>query len=161
MGSGVQEDREMREIKSKLWCKSDREWYEDFAITQDGEILLSVAGDEWVAPGRDNFEVVFFTGLKDKNGKECYSKDLFKCGDKVYRIEWIDEYLTFCPFTEQEWRWYQNGSNHFKYCWDDEEMRAGKRHFLSQFESWEIEVIGNIYENSVLLENKQLDTADA
>jgi len=92
------------------------------------------------------------TGLKDKNGKLIYEGDIVDIGGHGYRIEYIEGFMTFCPFTDQEWNWYKRGSNHFKYCMDGDDYRAGKNHFLFQYESYELDIIGNIHENPELLE---------
>jgi len=100
----------------------------------------------------DNFIVEQCTGLKDKNGKLIYEGDIVDIGGHGYRIEYIEGFITFCPFTDQEWNWYKRGSNHFKYCMDGDDYRAGKNHFLFQYESYELDIIGNIHENPELLE---------
>ena len=95
-----------------------------------------------------------WTGLKDKTGKDIYEGDIIRTDREIYRIEYIASFMTFCPFTQQHFDFYKNGSNHFKYCMDsgdDEDDEARKRHFLFQFDPYEIKVIGNIHENPELL----------
>lgn len=93
-----------------------------------------------------------WTGLKDENGKEVFEGDICLIYGLAYKIEYIKKYMTFCPFTKEQWQWYKDGSNHFKYCY--EESHQGENttlYFLSQLESYEIEIIGNIHENPELL----------
>ncbi|GAG85780.1 unnamed protein product, partial [marine sediment metagenome] len=81
-----------------------------------------------------------YTGLKDKKEKGAYGGDKIKFNGAVYRIEWVQDFLTWAIFTEQEWEWYKSGSNHFKYYRTDEE----RSYFLHELESYEFEIIGNI-----------------
>lgn len=62
----------MREIKFRVWDKVLQTWSKnsiDLAYTQDG-IISFVQGDR--------FELVQFTGLHDKNGKEIYEGYVLK-----------------------------------------------------------------------------------
>ena len=79
---------------------------------------------------RDNgrYEVIQFTGLKDKNGKEIYEGDIVK-GEKwgrIYEVRYDDEYGGFHPFVECDFE-------------------------ATSYYDHPLEVIGNIYENSELL----------
>jgi hypothetical protein len=77
-------------------------------------------------------KIMQYTGLKDKNNKEIYEGDIFHIGSKkiLYVVEWIDCGLKGRQIKNKSWI----GLDYWK---DD------------------IEVIGNIYENSELLgENK-------
>ena len=80
------------------------------------------------------FDVMQFTGLHDKNGKEIYEGDVVK--------NWRDEKL--CPV-----EWGTDG-------WMVRTSKQTSEHLKSYFYPQNGEVIGNIYENPELL--KQHDT---
>jgi hypothetical protein len=105
----------MREIKFRGW---------------DGERMLSPqdlsqSGDFWRWLGKQDVELMQYTGLKDREGREIYESDIVKEGDLIGVIGWHDDYARF-RYT------HETGS-------------AGLYCFYG-------EVIGNIYENPELLE---------
>lgn len=121
-----------REIKFRAWNKINKELESDPII--DGEngkmMAFSVLDAQFARHYRDDeVEIMQYTGLKDKNGKEIYEGDIIKGWkdshwhdgkDRVLKeVEWIDEL---------------GGFN------------------IIQIEMRECEVIGNIYENPELLE---------
>lgn len=85
------------------------------------------------------FELMQYTGLKDKNGVEIYEGDIVKC--KVYAID--NETFEIDDIGEV--------------VYDDDccayfiQFNEGYIHLTS---AWNLEVIGNIYENPELLEVK-------
>ena len=104
-----------KEIKIRVWNKIEK-------------VMFSIGSN----PNLTNYqttiyELMQFTGLKDKNGKEIYEGDIFKKSNYFYQVVFEDGMFGV---------WTKN------YGWK----------VLTKFKF--IEVIGNIYENPELL-NKQ------
>jgi hypothetical protein len=78
------------------------------------------------SPGR--YVIMQYTGLKDKNGKDGYHKDIVKQGKGLYTIEWQNE----------EARFWLAPLNH-----------SGTWLFMDLLPS--LVIIGNVYENPELL----------
>lgn len=84
----------------------------------------------------EEVELMQYTGLKDKNGKEIYEGDIYHVGDKNIR------YLVV---------WFDSG-------FEGKQLRSTS---YAGLKSWakDIEILGNIYENPELLEeNKWANT---
>lgn len=115
-----------REIKFRAWRKDKKEM-SYFHLTQgDG---YGVGGE--VFP---EYEIMQFTGLRDKNGKEIYENDLIKSpshNPPVMQIEFIEG--GFCA-TSPKFEGFPIDINHFY-------PSVGT----------DIEIIGNIYEHNELL----------
>lgn len=124
----------MRPIKFRSWDKDKKQMLSDVTATPQGNILVFGG---WIKVGQmgtsrrnlyelKNGELMQFTGLLDKNGKEIYEGDIVRC--RLF-----------------------NGDNHtFNY-----EVRfedgAFKAHGYKLTNNDQIEIIGNIYENPELL----------
>ena len=111
----------MREIKFRAWDKEKNEITTTICI---GGLHIPYNSNP------NNYILMQYTGLKDKNGKEIYEGDIVRnTADKYhYEIKW-DNF-------ESAWSLGENGS-------------PIRRYLLSEY--WE--VIGNIYENPELLQN--------
>ena len=132
----------MKEIKFRAWDKDDSRMYEvaklDFwgdpdqascdlaGLDEDGKLV------ELFDIYLDEVEIMQYTGLKDKNGKEIYEGDIVACGDgKVpTAIRWVQESSAFMAYN----------------------LKRNEYHLLDKyFDRFIGEVIGNIYENPELI----------
>ena len=116
-----------REIKFRAWFDNKmfyEGWNEDFFVTK--ELIFRYEKD-----------IMQFTGLKDKNGKEIYEGDIMSNGYDTFNIEFFDAkfHATFMPESKED------------------KVKQGYDYFNT------MEVIGNIYENPELLNNakRELD----
>lgn len=109
----------------------NRMYQPDEVMVGGGNIWIidedSVAG-EWIV--NNDIHLMQSTGLKDKNGKEIFEGDVVKCNGLLGTIESFKA-MWICSFVK-----YNNY------------QKVG---FFAQ----EIEVVGNIYENPELLEDKE------
>lgn len=113
-------------------------------LITEGEIAFIVGGIEewdneylahswWVMVDEDT--IGQYTGLKDRYGTDIYEGDIVNCDECYGKIEWNEEYASFCLLIPY------NDGNDVSF---DEEM-------LYDYAD-ECRVIGNIYENPELLE---------
>ena len=151
----------MRDHKYKAWHKVEKVMCDVSVINFDqGAFLIGVKkgedeiGDKYFVPaptdGRfcnfDEFELLEYTGLKDKNGKEIYEGDLLN--EIRYPPDKNGNYDSVPVFIKENI--VQVGFN--EGCFTADEAHLWR--FISNIgdnEKTDYEIIGNIYENSELL----------
>jgi uncharacterized phage protein (TIGR01671 family) len=118
----------MREIKFRAWDKENNKWVIDIGLS-----TTFIDNKDIVNLESRGFEVMQFTGLKDKNGKEIYEGDIFKSKKgKIFEVIFQDGTYAF---GNSKKGYYLLGSFDIK--------------------KEELEVIGNIYKNKELLEENK------
>lgn len=126
----------MRVPKYRAWLKDEQRMVDVYEMTflDDEIILLSYDMDFYTD---DEFKLMQFTGLKDKNGKEIYEGDIIKFHDDFQSYTGVVTYMnTYGCFVI---------------------MTEGKHEYQFDYiEEWycelnELEVIGNKYESKELL----------
>ena len=126
--------------KFRAWDTTNKEIFKDtFAITESGQVVVVDQSSVFVSPDYvfvDNLVIMQSTGLKDKNGKEVFVGDIIKCTRGCLHEVYIEKEYggTYC------------GGMPAVYLKDLREGYAWTEHE---------EIIGNIYENPELLEDKE------
>lgn len=133
----------MREIKFRAWNRNDRKMY-----TPDSKgIIIEINGynqfwikdtkhlQEWFLGNNLDSNLMQFIGRQDVNGKDIYEGDIVEC-----------EYFRTKTINEVKWNMHIVGFDPFCVPCDYDEV---------YYDEDAIKVIGNIYENPELLEDKK------
>ena len=116
-------------------------FFEDNSIYSDNEAYLTILPHKTIQ----------CTGLKDKNGKLIYDGDIvnvYVSSEKLYRYQVKFEIGSFMLVSEEEIFDFPNK-------WNDNVYPLSQLYFEYENEDYcieQVEVVGNIYENSELLE---------
>lgn len=139
--------KSMREIKFRVWDKQNitmHNW-EEISIEKD-QVFIS-DGDLYKT--MDQIELIQFTGLKDKNGKEIYEGDIVVCDrypfyrdDELKELNYVGEIFWF----EDNVGW---GLDF--HVVGDRVLGCACGGGLDEYIDAGMRIIGNIYENPELL----------
>jgi len=137
-----------QEIKFRAWDKRYKEMTHDVGVlkghawdirlvkTRMVPLELTAAAFEAINKlAQEDIILMQYTGLKDKNGKEIYEGDIVKSDTGQGAVEWMYS------------GWYAHGAGENK---DENIFLWALNNQLGN----ELEVIGNIYENPELLDEK-------
>ena len=130
----------MREIKFRAWDKMDNEMIFDIVYNYDGQYDFAINRNPFsffILHG--GFEVMQYTGLKDRNGVEIYEGDIliaptFNAGQRH-----------MCVVV------FENAGFKLKLI-SPKEYKNDRMLFYESYNGEKCEVIGNIYQNKELFE---------
>ena len=127
--------------KFRAWDKRFSEFVEDFFVSEDGKIYKKSTNTGYgIAISRETSDKVILmqsTGLVDKNGKEIFEGDILDYKGRKALVRWHGSYASFI------------------YRFVDEPHKRNAEWKPLYLAYMKCEIIGNIYENPELLEDKE------
>ena len=131
-----------REIKFRAWLKEDKKMENVKTMDFTDKTIRCLKKNEFINAyllrrvSFDDVELLQYTGLKDKNGKEIYENDLISC----------NKYKNIVVF-------FENGCFKVKYS---KNYTTNVTCTLDTFlEKYKCKISGNVYENKNLLEENK------
>ena len=130
----------MRQIKFRAWDKKGKRFWTQKEMTEIGGFYYTHGVD----PDPEEYALMQYTGLHDKNGKEIYEGDILELGEpKVLRSSLNDE-VTYMPI---------GGSGSLLKVYFENGCFRTKEGVLEDILSWHNSFVkGNLYENPELIE---------
>lgn len=127
----------MREIKFRAWDPVDNRMLPVENINFREKYISLNEGDNSITDTFEMFNLMQYTGLKDRNGVEIYESDIVKtCEGRLKQVIWQ--------------------GNGFKFLYKFNIRGYNEKTILDLGDTsnkrWGIKVIGNVYENPELLE---------
>ena len=137
----------MREIKFRFWRKDMKQMYNDIQFADfQGEIIVHKQYlNEGIAMAQQTyFDLMQFTGLYDKNGKEIYEGDVIKdnIGNRIVEIG-------FGHFSDPDGYYHEFYGVYGRWVGEED-----SKSYFNKSDN-DLEIIGNIYENPEFLETKE------
>ena len=143
----------MRELKFRVWDTTRKKFIIDFVLSPDGYVMCEGSPHLYYEGMHETkIELIQYTGLKDKNGKEIYEGDILCCPHYPANGSW--HYLYHKVMWDEKlaiWKTVSIGNK------EGEEITAHGNPPLWVYikAEKEFEIIGNIYENPELLNAEQ------
>jgi uncharacterized phage protein (TIGR01671 family) len=127
----------MKEIKFRAWDLNNEKMYDSYCVDSNGSFCVNGDfGNNCECSETDKVIQMQFTGLKDRNGKDIYEGDIINFDGTVLEITLGEETLTL-------------GYKILKA--KDENVLEDIRLYRTEESA---EIMGNVYENEELLEDK-------
>ena len=122
----------MRKIKFRAWDKENEKMMKVSSLSLENKEIAVRENGTYHFFRMQNLELMQYTEVKDKNGKEIYEGDIYHVGDKNIRYSVV---------------WFDSG-------FEGKQLRSTS---YAGLKSWakDIEILGNIYENPELLEENK------
>ena len=129
----------MRELKFRAWDKERKRMFAVTILNASGAVSVFIDDELYFLPA-EQIELMQYTGLKDKNGKEIYEGDIVRevidtdlkdiDGEYEYIVQWDDDFKEFTIQTTPKNKVYFHDELY--------QLNASR------------EIIGNIHENPEL-----------